>query len=150
MSTPVTPAQLRALEAVRDGKVYRTRTGRFTTLSYRPRPRSNVLARCFDEGFIRSVGPSVSLTDAGRRALDTGEGQMIDPVRDPIDEYAEAAQAIVDTDVPVCACGRVLRDGDLLYAACEMCRSRLRIPRYRGAEMVSERIRRFYGGTAYE
>lgn len=47
-------------------------------------------------------------------------------------------------DVARCACGTELEPGELLHGLCGSCFHRTRIPRYRGAELVSDRLRRRY------
>jgi hypothetical protein len=47
-------------------------------------------------------------------------------------------------DVARCACGTGLEPDELLQGLCGPCFQRIRIPRYRGAELVSERLRRRY------
>lgn len=48
-------------------------------------------------------------------------------------------------DVARCACGTELDPSELLRGLCDSCfHDRIRIPRYRGAELVSDRLRRRY------
>lgn len=47
-------------------------------------------------------------------------------------------------DVARCACGTELELDELLRGSCGSCFHRVRIPRYRGAELVRDRLRRRY------
>lgn len=51
-------------------------------------------------------------------------------------------------DVARCACGTELAPSELLRGLCGSCFHQTRIPRYRGAELVSDRLRRRYGSEA--
>lgn len=104
----------------------------------------------------------LSLADAERAGwgdedfYSTVPGHRGEGVQAPDPQGGDAGRGLVrvgpdyyDTvDVARCACGTELDPDEFLQGLCGLCFHRTRIPRYRGAELVSDRLRRRYRSGA--